>query len=135
VETQQVSSLINCLTNNEDERQDLWVHYLSGNSERSFASKLQELQQVNEDDLKIKEALLTLYKAQSNEKLTAIFSTFSDFERHIVFLLLIDFSPDQISSYKGISEVRIRQAIQAIRYNKSLCTLKKHARPVKKKKK
>jgi hypothetical protein len=46
VETQEVRQLINCLTNDEDARQELWVHYLSGNSVDSFVSRLDEIAQL-----------------------------------------------------------------------------------------
>jgi hypothetical protein len=119
VKPEQVSSLINCLTKNEDERQDLWVHYLSGNTADTFASKLQSIQETNQEDQKVKEVLWTILEISKSEHSIA-FSKFSDFDRNIIFLLMLDWSPEQISSYKGISEVRIRQAITSLRYNSTL---------------
>lgn len=44
---------------------------------------------------------------------------FTDYERTIICLLMLGLDVSQISEQKGISEVRIRQSIATIRYNKA----------------
>lgn len=121
--TEQVSSLINCLTNDEDLRQDLWVHYLSGNHTDSFSDQLDKLTSDYSDDLKVKHALWQLIKNPPTGRFADILKEFTDFERSIMCMLAIGLTIDKIAAYKGINQVRIRQAISSIRYN---CSWDKH---------
>lgn len=112
-----ISNLINCLTNDEDYRQELWLHYLSGNSEDTLSSHLDFL--VNSEDRKFQERLWHLYKNPPSEKFYKLLSRFSAIEQSIMCLLMLGLSISELSQYKGISEVRIRQVIQVIRYNEA----------------
>lgn len=114
-----VGILINCMTNNEDLRQDLWVHYLSGNSIDSFVSHLEKITLEYSDDLRIKHAIWNALQNPISDNLESFLKTFSDFERSILCYLMLGFSIEQISSYRGISSVRIRQTVSNIRYNSS----------------
>jgi hypothetical protein len=115
--TNQVSCLINSLTNDEDLRQELWVHYLSGHSTNSFDIYLEKIKFEYCDDIELKEAIWALIKNPPSDALLGILDNFTDFERSIICLLMLGLDVDKISAAKGISEVRIRQSIATIRYN------------------
>ena len=117
--TDPVSNLINCLTNDEDLRQDLWVCYLSGTPVESFESRLERLKLEYSDEIELRRNIWDLLKNPPSEELTNFLaSNFTDYERKIIFYLMLDLDAGQISQLKGISEVRIRQSIATIRYNK-----------------
>jgi hypothetical protein len=112
-----VGTLINCLTNNEDLRQDLWVHYLSGNPTDSLVTHLQKISDDYSEDLKVKHAIWQLISSPLSEKFPDFLSSFTEFEQSIICLLMLGLSIQQISKHEGISEVRIRQTVSSIRYN------------------
>ena len=115
--TAEVSHLINCLTNDDDLRQELWVHYLDGNPVESFTSHLEKIATTLEDDKVVRQSLWDLLKNPPNEDFQDFLNNFTDFERSVIIVLMLGLSIEKISLHKGISQVRIRQAITAIRYN------------------
>lgn len=118
--TEEVSQLINCLTNNEDTRQDLWVHYLSGSSEESLTAHLEQIKVEYSDDIELKKAVWNLIKNPISTDLSDfLIANFTDYERSVICFLTLGLDPSKISEIKGISQVRIRQTIAAIRYNKA----------------
>jgi hypothetical protein len=115
----QVHCLINSLTNNEDYRQDLWVHYLSGKPVESFEARLVRLKVEYSDHTELRERIWELINNPPPESLSSMIEiNFTDYERTIICLLMLGLDVSQISEQKGISEVRIRQSIAVIRYNK-----------------
>lgn len=116
--TERVSNLINCLTNDEEQRQDLWVHYLSGNPTSSFASYLNDINTEYSMDNELQEALWQAFSDPMTDKFQQLLINFSDIEQSVICLLALGLTVSKISSYKGISEVRIRQLISVVRYNK-----------------
>jgi hypothetical protein len=115
--TDKVSQLINCLTKDEDQRQDLWVYYLSGNAETSFSSHLDKLNREFNIDSQLQELLWAAFKNPPSDKFKELLSNFSEVEQSVVCLLALGLTVSQLSKYKGISEVRIRHVITVIRYN------------------
>lgn len=116
--TAEVSHLINCLTNDDDLRQELWVYYLDGNPVESFASHLDKLAATFADDIMVRRSLWKLLKDPPKEEFQEFLENFTDFERSLIIVLMLGLTVEKISAYKGISEVRIRQAITSLRYNK-----------------
>lgn len=114
-----VGNLINCLTENEDIRQDLWVYYLSGNSIDTLPSQLDKILICYSDDVQIKHAIWNIIQNPASDGLTALLDQFSDFERSILCCLMLGFNFEQISKHRGISVVRIKQTVSNIRYNVS----------------
>lgn len=112
-----VGTLINCLTENEDHRQDLWVHYLSGNPLDSFISHLERISADYSEDLHVKFAIWNLIQNPLSEKFEVFIEKFSDFEKSILCSLMLGLTIPQIAAYRGISEVRIRQTVSNLRYN------------------
>jgi hypothetical protein len=116
--TDKVNSLINCLTNDEDLRQDLWVCYLSGTPIESFESRLERIKVEYSEDLELQKAIWHLIKNPPSQELSTILEqNFTDYERSIICCLMLGLKVEKISNIKGISQVRIRQTLQAIRYN------------------
>lgn len=116
--TDQVSNLINCLTNDEDLRQDLWVCYLSGTPLESFESRLERIKVEYSDDIELRKSIWQLIKNPPSQVLSeTLEKNFTDYERSIICCLMLGLEVSKISNIKGISEVRIRQSIATIRYN------------------
>lgn len=113
----QVSNLINCLTNDEDLRQSLWVYYLSGNSQSSFASYLEKIKFEDELEREIQVSLWRCLKRPPSDKFTKLLSQLSDIEQSIACLLALGLTISQLSKYKGISEIRIKQVISVMKDN------------------
>lgn len=113
----EICNLINCLTADEDLRQDLWVHYLKNNDLDSISLHLEKISnQVNVEE-ELKESLWSLVENPPSEKLIEVIDNFSDFEKDIVCLLMLGLSVYDIAKHKGINRVRIKQVISVIRYN------------------
>lgn len=116
--TDKVISLINCLTNDEDLRQDLWVSYLSGTPIESFESRLERIKVEYSEDLELQKAIWNLIKNPPSQELSTILEqNFTDYERSVICCLMLGLKVEKISKIKGISPVRIRQTISTIRYN------------------
>ena len=114
-----VSNLINSLSNDEDVRQDLWVYYLSGSAPESLETYLGRIKAEYSEDKELQKALWQLIYHPPSEKLSDIIeSNFTDYERTVICCLMLGLDVGKISEIKGISEVRIRQSIATIRYNK-----------------
>lgn len=115
----EVSNLINCLSNDEDTRQDLWVHYLSGNSTESFNARLKRIKIENSVETELQHAIWQLLENPISEQLSKLIkSNFTDYERSIICCLMLGLDSSKISEIKGISQVRIKQTLATIRYNK-----------------
>ena len=115
----EVSNLINCLSNDEDTRQDLWVHYLSGNTVESFNARLARIKAENSDDIELQKSIWALVQNPLSEGLQQLIeNNFTEYERSIICLLVLGCESLQISEIKGISQVRIKQTLATIRYNK-----------------
>jgi hypothetical protein len=115
--TSQVSKLIKSLTEDEDRRQDLWVHFLSGNPPSTFVSYLDKINKEFSIESELQEDLWQAFKNPPSDKFSSLLTKLSDIERSIVCLLALGLTVGEISAYKGISQVRIRQVIEVIRYN------------------
>jgi DNA-binding NarL/FixJ family response regulator len=115
--TDQVSQLISSLTNDEDQRQELWAYYLSGNSESTLASYFAELNKDLSLESEIQSRLWRIVKNPPSEKFHELLSRFSEIEQSIVTLLALGLTVAQVSRYKGISEIRIRQVVSIIKDN------------------
>lgn len=115
METREISQLINCLTDNEDHRQELWVHYLSGGSSDSFSSHLDDVSSDILDSSRFKNTLWDAFKNPPSDRFYQLLDSFSSFEQSIMCLLMLGLSIKEIGGYKGISEIRIYQAISSIK--------------------
>jgi hypothetical protein len=112
-----VSNLINCLTNDEDKRQELWLHYLSGNDPSTLASHLEKMEQSYTLDSELQSLLWDIFSNPPSDKFKVLLSHFSEVEQSVVCLLALGLTVHQVSRYKGISEIRIKQVVSIIREN------------------
>jgi hypothetical protein len=112
-----VNSLINNLTNDEDQRQELWVHYLSGHSPDSFASHLEKQSIESLIEREFQAQLWHILNNQPSPKFTELLSKLSDIEQSIACLLALGLTIGQLSRYKRITEIRIRQVISVMKEN------------------
>lgn len=113
-----ISHLINCLSNDEDVRQDLWVCYLSGATAESLEARLSQIEAERKEDLKLQHAIWNLINNPPRQELYQLIQDrFTEYERSIICFLMLGCSPSEISNINGISQVRIRQTIATIRYN------------------
>ena len=107
---------INQLTSDEDKRQDLWVAFLSGVPQDSLPTYL-PAQRAHEN-------IEDSFKQEINQLLhspppQAFIDYLTETERVIVCLLMIGCDLGTISKYNGISEVRIRQIMVALKDSKA----------------
>lgn len=112
----EIGNIIESLTKDEDLRQDLWLQHISGNQ---VDISLSQLSIDDDQDPMLRQAMWRLIKQPPSDNLMKVLENLSDFERKIVFMLMLGISTEKIAKYRGTSEVRIKQAISAIRYNKS----------------
>jgi hypothetical protein len=110
----QISNLINRLTDDEDHRQNLWVHYLSGHSPDSFASHLEKISSENLVEREFQAELWHAFKNPPSDKFFQLLSRLSNLEQSVACLLALGLTVSQISRYKGITEIRIRQVISVM---------------------
>jgi hypothetical protein len=113
----QVSNLINRLTNDEDQRQSLWVHYLSGHSPSTFVSHLEKINSDLAADESVREHIWRALNDHDLERFSSLLSKLSETEQSIACLLALGLTMSQLSGYKGISEIRIKQVISVMRDN------------------
>jgi DNA-directed RNA polymerase specialized sigma24 family protein len=126
VETASISNLIKFLSKDEDVQQDLWVSYLSGASVESLEARAKRSEAKYVDDLELRIAIWDMINNPLPEKLSDLIeANFSDYEKTIICQLTLGFSASEISDAKGISEVRIKQSIATIRYNKAWASYRK----------
>ena len=112
-----IFQIINSLTNNEDYRQELWVCYLSGAHSAVLNDSLINIKKDNEQYEKLRDAIWTMYKNPPPPEFFDFLKNFSDLEQSIMFLLLLGASVNEVSEYKDISLVRIRQIVTTIHNN------------------
>lgn len=114
-----ISNLINCLSNDEDVRQDLWVMYLSGTPVEKLNARLAEIKADYTEDLELQKSIWDLIQNPPREELSQLVEkNFTDYERSVICCLMLGLDAGKISDIKGISQVRIRQSIATIRYNR-----------------
>ncbi len=108
----QLMDLINNLTVNEDERQDLWLSYLSGTPTSDLPSRLDY---VTLDDIEeLKPAVQSLLANPLPQELLNVIETFPDLEKNIIFFLALGLSIDSISGYKKLSTMKVEQTLHTI---------------------
>lgn len=120
-----IKQLINSLTEDEDLRQELWVHFLSGHPSPSFIYQLEVLMIYRRvvEDFQYKMAVFLRRPLSSRvEKALLILAPT---ERRIIYLLMCGLSPEDIAKYKGISVVKVYQAITSIRSSPAWRDLRK----------
>ncbi len=117
MKTVETVDLINHLTTDKDEQQELWVHYLENSDLSALSDYLAQIRkQYSEDQL----LQITVWKQLENPSdfnLQWVFDHFTDLEQSIIQLLILGVSLRDISSIKNIGLMRLRHVISIIREN------------------
>jgi len=117
MKTVEMVNLINHLTTDNDERQELWVHYLE-NSDISVLSDY--LTQIRNQYSQEKLLQITVWRKLDNPSdfnLQWVFDHFSDLEQSVIQLLILGVSLQDISSIKAVGLVRLRHIVSIICQN------------------
>lgn len=117
MKTAEMVNLINHLTTDNDERQELWVHYLE-NSDISVLSDY--LTQIRNQYSQEKLLQITVWRKLDNPSdfnLQWVFDHFSDLEQSVIQLLILGVSLQDISSIKAVGLVRLRHIVSIICQN------------------
>jgi hypothetical protein len=114
---EQVSNLINRLVEDEDVRQELWLHHLNTPDESSLGLHLQKISAEAELEHEVQVQLWFILKNPPSDKFFLLLGKLSPIEQSVVCLLALGLTVGQISLYKEIAEIRIRQVISVIKEN------------------
>ncbi len=113
-QTAELVGLIDRLTTDNDERQELWAHYLENSDVSALSDYLEHIRkQYSEEEL----LQITVWKKLENPSdfnLQWIFDNFTDLEQSIIQLLILGVTVQQISSIKNIGLMRLRHVISVI---------------------
>jgi DNA-binding NarL/FixJ family response regulator len=109
-----IRQLINNITEDEDHRQDLWVCYLSGSEPETLSNSLEKIALNNEIYAKFVVSFQEFYKNPPSPEFLNKLSKLTPLEQSICMLIMLGLSIDQISSYRGITPVRVKQIISTI---------------------
>jgi hypothetical protein len=93
------------------------VHYLSGHSPSTFAAHLDKLNQEFVVESSLQQKLWDVFSNPPSDKFKELLNNFSEVEQSVVCLLALGLTVTELSGYKGISEIRIRQVMSVIRDN------------------
>ena len=117
MKTAEMVGMINHLTTDNDEQQELWVHYLENSDISALSEYLTHIrEQYSEDEL----LQITVWKKLDNPSdfnLQWVFDHFTDLEQSVIQLLILGTSLQDISSIKSIGLMRLRHVIAIIREN------------------
>jgi hypothetical protein len=118
-----VQSLINSLTDDEDLRQELWLHFLSGAADHSLVNQLEVLHIHDKitNDFQSRLEVFTLFPLSDIAE--AALQLLDVAERQVVFLLVLGLSVMEIAEYKGTSPIRVHQTVASIRASQAWQTI------------
>jgi hypothetical protein len=112
IKTQNIKTLIEDLTSDEDIRQDLWLAVLSHPHDvKSIYDFLLEIKIQREHDTRLHERMLNTLARYQGSDIPDLLSTMSPTQQSIVGLLMLGFTVEYISSYKKIQHRRIIAAL------------------------
>lgn len=118
MKTVQLVALINRLTTDNDERQELWVHYLENSDISALSDYLAEIRKNYSEEQLLQITLWRHVENPSDLNLQWLFDNFTDLEQSIIRLLILGATIAQISGIKNVGVARIRHVISIIRENR-----------------
>jgi len=104
---------IETLSQDEDERQDLWVAYLE-DPYFDLSSRFIEIKNRNDANDIILSNLINYLQSPPTSEMLELLDNFTDLERSVMILLVIGFTKEQVSKYKMIEMLRLQQMINNI---------------------
>lgn len=117
--TVELVSLINHLTTDKDEQQELWVHYLENSDVSALSDYLAQIREQYSEEQLLQITVWRHLENPSDLNLQWLFDNFSDLEQSIIQLLILGVELPQISGIKNVGLVRLRHIIAVIRENKA----------------
>lgn len=108
---------INRLTTDNDERQELWVHYLESRDLSSLANHLAKIRDRWTEEQLLQITVWKQLENPSDLNLQFLFDNFTDLEQSVIRLLVLGANIQQISSIRSIGVARLRHIITVIREN------------------
>jgi hypothetical protein len=104
---------IETLSQDEDERQDLWVAYLE-DPYFDLSSRFIEIKSRNDANDIIISNLINYLQSPPTSEMLELLDNFTELERSVMILLVIGFTKEQVSKYKMIEMLRLQQMINNI---------------------
>lgn len=117
MKTVETVDLINHLTTDKDEQQELWVHYLENSDISALSEYLSQIRRQYSEDQLLQITVWRQLENPSDFNLQWVFDHFTDLEQSIIQLLILGVSLQDISSIKAIGLNRLRHVISIIREN------------------
>ena len=115
--TELIFQIINNLTEDEDYRQDLWVYLLEGNSPKLLRKHLKNIKEQREKYEDMQTKIQDFFSIAPSETFLGFLENFSDLEYSIIFMMVLGYSPEEISELKNVDTIKIMQAITTIKNN------------------
>lgn len=110
---------IDRLTQDNDERQELWVRYLENSDITALSEYLAQIREQYSDEQLLQITVWRQLENPSDFNLQWLFDNFTDLEQSVIQLLILGVPLPQISGIKGIGLARLRHVISVIRENKA----------------
>lgn len=120
--TQQIQVLIESLTDNEDYQQELWVAYLSG---EHLSDSLSKIHQKHQNIEKFQFRLHAFLNQSTLPSMGQILDLFTYYEKSILYLLILGYNIEEISSLYSVGSAQVEQAIFIISQHPGLKELLK----------
>lgn len=114
MKTAEMVSLINHLTKDNDERQELWVHYLENSDIPALSDYLSQIRQRYSEEQLLQITVWRKLENPSDFNLQWVFDHFTDLEQAVIQLLILGASLQDISGIKNIGLMRLRHVISVI---------------------
>jgi hypothetical protein len=108
-----VQRKIETLSQDEDERQDLWVAYLE-DPYFDLSSRFIEIKNKNDINDIVINNLINYLRSPPTTEMLELLDVFTDLERSVLILLVLGFTKEQVSKYKMIEMLRLQQMINNI---------------------
>ena len=116
-ELRRIKSLIDSLTDDDDLRQELWVHFLSGSNSSTFSNHL-EILRLHYDIIQNFQHRVEIFARNVvSNGIEIVLQSFAPVEIQIIYFLILGLTPVNIAEYNCISLAKVNQAILIISKN------------------
>lgn len=115
MKTAEMVSLINHLTTDNDEQQELWLHYLENSDVSALSDYLTQIREQYSEEQLLQITVWGQLENPSDFNLQWIFDHFTDLEQSVIQLLILGVPLQDISSIKSLGINRLRHIISVIR--------------------
>jgi hypothetical protein len=113
MKTPEVQKLINQLTSDKDEQQELWVYHLERNDVTLLPARLEELRSTSKE---VELLQVDLWKRTSHRHVRSLdIGDFSQLEQSVMHLLALGATISEISGIKRLHASKVEHVISVIR--------------------